>query len=312
MKSFRTLLSGVVLLLSLAGFSYGQTILTQTTLSAAVSSGSAGTVVVSSATGFSVGTTALYVDNEYMLVQGVNSTTISVIRGQGGSRATTHASGALVFVGPRIAFGSSPSAANPSGSCTRGNIQYLPYINVASGVISDCVGGNWVQGVRTASTPFRVNSPEPGATAYTSINTNGTTTGATTLYCSEVNLRSNKRLTGIALLNGTTVGSDKHYVVLYDSSGNTLANSSTAGVTTANASTYQEFDFSTPFYAVGPARYFACFQANGANDTVRMAVTGVNANFLTKGQTGATFGTIPTLTPPTGFTTAVGPYVYLY
>jgi hypothetical protein len=44
-----------------------------------------------------------------------------------------------------------------------------------------------------------------------------------------------------------------------------------------------------------------------------MAVTGSSAdNTLTKGQTGATFGTIPALTVPTTFTTAVGPYVYLY
>jgi hypothetical protein len=43
-----------------------------------------------------------------------------------------------------------------------------------------------------------------------------------------------------------------------------------------------------------------------------MAVTGVNDNILTKGQTGATFGTLPALTVPTAFTTAVGPYVYLY
>jgi hypothetical protein len=43
-----------------------------------------------------------------------------------------------------------------------------------------------------------------------------------------------------------------------------------------------------------------------------MAVTGVNDNFLTAGQTGATFGTVPTLTVPTTFTTAVGAYIFLY
>ena len=43
-----------------------------------------------------------------------------------------------------------------------------------------------------------------------------------------------------------------------------------------------------------------------------MAHTAYQDNFLTKGQTGVTFGTVPTLTVPTSFTDAVGPYVYLY
>src|SRR5207244_4421622 len=123
----------------------------------------------------------------------------------------------------------------------------------------------------------------------------------------------NKQLTGIALLNGTTAaGTDKHYVVLYDQGGTALANSAVAGASTSGASTYQTFAFTTKFYAVGPAQYFACFQTNGTTDTVRMVVTGTQDTLLTKGQTGATFGTVPALTVPTTFTTAVGPYVYLY
>ena len=159
--------------------------------------------------------------------------------------------------------------------------------------------------------------PDSGGTAYTSLNTNGTTLSATTLYCTEVNLPTNKLLTGIALLNGTTASTDNHYVVLYDSTGVALANSALAGAIAAGASTYQKYAFTQKFFAVGPAQYFACFQSNGTTDTVRMVVTGTQDTLLTKGQTGAaayasSLFTIGALTVPTTFTTAVGPYVSLY
>lgn len=286
-----------------------QVTITPTTLSTAITSTSVKTITLTSTTNALAGN-IVYVDNESMVIEQATPQLI-VQRGAGGTAASTHASGALAFVGAPNLFGSRP-APDPGGSCTRSTLAVVPLINITQGIISDCLGGQWVRGVRTPNAPYRVTSPEPAATAYTGINTNGTTLGATTLYCSELNLKSNKLLTGIALLNGTTVGTDHHYVVLYDATGNALANSALAGALTSGASTYQSFAFTSTFYAVGPSQYFACFQSNGATDTVRMALTGINDNLLTKGQTGATFGTIPALTAPTGFNTAVGPYVFVY
>lgn len=303
-------------LISLAAFTVPSanalTVLTPTTLSAAIADSSVQVMTVTSATGFTVATqTVAYIDNELVFVKSVSGTSIGIIRGYGGTNAHSHSSGALVFVGaPNLFFAS--RSISPQGTCVRANEAVLPYINTNTGVISDCVGGQWVQGFRTPEPRFRVYAPEPGAVLYTSVNTTGTTLGATTLYCVETVLPYNKLLTGIALLNGTTVGTDKHYVALYDNTGNVVANSALAGVTTSGASVFQQFAFTSTYYAVGPAQYFACFQTNGTTDTVRMAVTGVNDNQLTKGQTGATFGTLPALTVPTTFTTAVGPYVYLY
>lgn len=290
---------------------YAQTVLTPTTLSAAVSSGSIKTIVVASATGFTAGQTVAYVDRELMNVLAVNGTTITVARGMNGTAATPHASGAYVFVGVPQAF----STSTPAGSCTRSNELYLPKIDTKTGYISDCLGGQWVAGdVGTAplAADWKVKSPDPGATAYTGINTNGTTPSATTMYCSELNLPHSKLLTGLGVLNGTTVGTDKHLVALYDSGGKLLANSAVAGATSAGASAYQDFAFTSVFFAVGPARYFGCVQTNGTTDTIRMAVTGQADTILTKGQTGITFGTIPSLTVPATFTTAVGPFVYAY
>lgn len=303
---------------------HAQTILTQTTLSAAVTTTSARTVVVASATcaactgAVLAPGTNIYIDRELMVVNAVNSTTLTVQRGASGTASGTHASGALVFMGPPPAFLTNPRVTAPTdGSCTRGNIAYLPVIQVSTGIISDCVGGQLIKGLvtsgATTASRWRVYAPEPGGTIYTSLNTAGTAVGATTLYCTEVWLPTSKNLTGIGVLNGTTVTGNARYVVLYDSTGNAIANSALAGQASVTASIYEAFAFTSKYFAVGPAQYFACLQDNAVGSTtVRMAVTQVNDNILTKGQTGATFGTIPVLTVPTTFTTAVGPYVYLY
>jgi hypothetical protein len=320
MKNIRSILFALAALVApIAPLAHAQTILVPTTLSASIANDSVQVMTVASVTtvsGYTVVAGSIgYIDNEEVIVKPLNGvvsgTTLGIIRSQGGTTGKAHASGALVFFGPPNAFKAVPSFL-PQGSCTRGNELYLPYINVREATISDCLGGQWTNGVTTRSPRWKVNSPEPGATIYTSLNTSGTTLGATTLYCTEVNLPTNKLLTGIAILNGTTVGTDNHYVVLYDSGGNAVANSALAGAVAATASVYQPYAFTSKFFAVGPAQYFACFQSNGTTATVRMALTQVNDTVLTAGQTGATFGTVPVLTVPTTFTTAVGPYVYLY
>lgn len=303
------------LILALCSISLGQTIVTRTTFAAAVTTTSATSVRVTSATGITANNTMLFVDSEAMFVNAVNSTTLSVTRGYAGTRASTHGTSAALWVGPPAAFQFSTPAGYPSGSCTRNQQLYLPFININTGEVSDCSGGVWVNGVNEPlpNTIFKVLAPNSGGTAYTALNTNGTTLAATTMYCTGVDLPNNKALTGIGLLNGTTVGTDNHLVVLYDSSGNLLANSAAAGVLAATASGYQEISFTSTFFAVGPARYFACMQTNGTTATVRMIVTGTQDTYLTKGVTAQTFGTIPTsIVVPTTFTTAVGPYLYLF
>jgi hypothetical protein len=88
------------------------------------------TVVVGSASGISAPsngfTTYIYVGREAMAVTGVSGTTISVIRGVAGSRATPHVSGATVYVGAPSYFVSYPQ----SGACTRANQVALPTINI--------------------------------------------------------------------------------------------------------------------------------------------------------------------------------------
>lgn len=291
---------------------HAQTVLLPTTLSAAISDSRTQYMSVASATGFAVGNTYL-INGEVGFVKSVSGTLIGIDRGKAGTQAAGHTSGALVWI---VSSAQAPLAIvskDPIGSCTRGNEVVLPKLNPFLKTVSDCTGGRWISGPMVGTSKFRIPSPDPGATLYTGINTNGTTLSASTQYCSEVYLPHNKLITGIGVLNGTTVGTDKHLVALYDSAGNLLANSATAGVTTASASAYQEIALTAAFYAVGPQKYFACMQTNGTTDTVRMAVTGQAATILTAGITGQTFGTVPaTFTVPAAFNSAVGPFVYLY
>lgn len=298
-----------------------QTILTQTTLSSAVADSSTRFFVVASATGISAPSTSditkqtfLYVDRELVDVEAVSGTTITVRRGSGGSAAAPHAKSALVFVIP--AYLSTSFGIVPQGSCTRANELLLPRIHAQDGVISDCLGGQWIQG-DAGQTQRAVNNqlrfPDPGGTAYTALETAGTAAAANTeIYCTELDLPYSLNLTGLAVLNGTTVGTNKHFAILYDSGGNVLANSAVAGVTTANASTYQHLDFVTKYYAVGPARYFACDGLNGTTDTIRHAITSTNDNVLGGTVTGQVFGTAAAITVPSSFTTAKVPYFAVY
>lgn len=302
--------------LILAVPAFGQTYLSNTTLAAAVTTTAGTTIRVASATGITANTTLLFVDNEAMFVNAVSGTTLSVTRGYSGGRSVTHASGAFVWFGPPPAFQFATPAGYPSGSCTRSSLLYLPFINTDTGAISDCIGGVWVTGGSATGSAgqFTVQyHPNPGAVLYTGINTNGTTLAATTMYCTEIDLQQSKLATGLAFLLGTTGGTDKHISVLYDATGNLLANSATAGTTAGTASTYETLNFTSKYFMVGPAKYYGCLQTNGTTATVRMLITSVLDGYTTKGVTGQTFGTIPaTITVPTTFTTAVGPYEQIY
>jgi hypothetical protein len=341
-KTFASFSLSLALLLCASG-AFAQQILSNTTLSAAAVGGGPGSgqsitttglqtfISVASATNITAPapvtaliqtpavSTFLFVDRELMDVRGVSGTTILVVRGALNTMTTSHASGAVVFVIPGTLATwingslSTETPALPAGSCLRSAEYVLPRIYANLGILSDCLGGQWHNSdsmQTTFSTRSFFPAPAPGGVAYTTLNTNGTTLVAGTEYCTEVFLPESKLLTGIGVMNGTTVGTDNHLVALYDSGGNLIANSAVAGVLAASASTYQTIAFTGKYFAVGPAQYFGCVQSNGTTATVRMVVTGTQDNIFTTSKTGV-FGTLPAIVAPTTFTTAVGPYVEL-
>ncbi len=116
---------------------------------------------------------------------------------------------------------------------------------------------------------------------------------------------------GLAVLNGTVVGTDNMLVALYGSDGKLLANSAVAGTLSASASTFQGRDFLVPVTLV-PGRYFCGVQCNGTTATSNKFVSANGVNVLT-GAVAGTFGTVPaTVTVPTTFTTAQGCVCQLY
>ena len=139
MRKLQQFLVLVVSLLVMASTSWAQATLTSTTLSAAVTSGSATTIRVTSATDFVAGNVA-YVDAEAMRIRSASGTTISVIRGSAGTRAVTHATAAVIYAGPPNYF----SSYNRAGSCTSGNELVLPVINISNGNIYQCTSSLWV------------------------------------------------------------------------------------------------------------------------------------------------------------------------
>lgn len=132
-------------------------------------------------------------------------------------------------------------------------------------------------------------------------------------YWSQIFIPTKTTLTGACLLNGATVTTDKHIVILANAAGTIIAHSALAGVADSGASQYQCQAFTATVAVTGPQTYFVGTQPNGTTDTfLAYATGGAPTGYLTATTTAGTFGTLVNLTPPTTFTTAVGPLMYVY
>lgn len=134
---------------------------------------------------------------------------------------------------------------------------------------------------------------------------------AGTMNLAEIFLPNWNTWKGMAVLNGTIVGTDNMLVALYGSNGTLLANSAVAGALSAGASVFQNRDFLTPV-TLPPGRYFCGVQCAGTTATTMKFIAANGVNVLTAAPTG-TFGVVPTtVAVPTTNTTAVGCVVQLY
>ena len=144
------------------------------------------------------------------------------------------------------------------------------------------------------------------AVAATSAFTNQTPV-ATEVYIAEVFVPANVTVTGVANLNGS-VASGNLKVGLFNSSGSLLATS--ASTASSGTTAYQLVPFTTPLAVVGPATYYVGVFYDNA--TVR-GTTFTSGSCGASKQTGQTYATgFTTITPPTTFTTALGPVANLY
>lgn len=190
------------------------------------------------------------------------------------------------------------------GSVSTGAVTITPATTVTGAITP--TGGVAAAGGFAVS-PRNIHTGDVPAMASTD-GTNATPS-ATETYISEVFVPANCTLTGIAIFNGATVGTDKHFVALANSSGTVVAASNAAGTTTSGADAYQRVPFTGTYAAKGPATYYVCLQMNGTTDRYNAHPVG---NFGASKGTGTVFGTLASVTAPTTFTADLGPIASLY
>jgi hypothetical protein len=156
--------------------------------------------------------------------------------------------------------------------------------------------------------PLRVPNIPIGAVAYGSLGTDAVHV-AGSVYVAEIYVPEAMTATGVAVLNGSTVGTDKLIGALFSSTGAAVRTSALAGATTSGVDSFQSLAF-TSAVLLSPGRYFIGLQCNGATDKTRRiaASTYLNRASVTAG----VFGTIAAITAPTGQTADAGPIGFLY
>lgn len=165
--------------------------------------------------------------------------------------------------------------------------------------------GGLISGTNTTFIPFPV-------TATTAIGTS-TAGVATTLFLTQVYVDNTATLTGIAINNAATVGTNKYIVALYSAAGKLIASSALAGVTTAGAAAWQKVPFIAPVSVQGASTYFMGVFINGATDNFFTIPAAGEYVGVAGTVTGQTFGTVPaTVVLPTTFTAGAGPITHTY
>jgi len=139
------------------------------------------------------------------------------------------------------------------------------------------------------------------------VNTDGTdaTPVITETYICEIQIPVAMLVTGIAHFNGS-VASGNIKLGLFSGAGALLA--STASTLMVGTDAYQRVPFTTPYQAA-PGKYLVALQVDNTTARVNAHTFG---NFGASKKTGEVYGTWTTLTPPTTFTTALGPIASLY
>lgn len=105
----------------------------------------------------------LFIDREFMRVNAIDTValTVTVTRGQQGTSARTHTTGAPVYTGPYGRF----YLKEVVGSCTASAEEFLPHIVLPSGNVYQCSSGEWVV-YRLAGFRERDNGRNDGGGTY--------------------------------------------------------------------------------------------------------------------------------------------------
>jgi hypothetical protein len=146
-----------------------------------------------------------------------------------------------------------------------------------------------------------------GASAMATADGSDATPVNTETYIAEVFVPYNCTVTGIAVFNGS-VASGNITVKLANSSGVPVGTQS-ASTAMSGTDTYQLIPLGATYAAVGPATYLVLMQVDNSTARINCHTVGV---FGASKKTSEVYGTFTTVTPPTTFTTALGPIATLY
>lgn len=194
-------------------------------------------------------------------------------------------------------------------TCTKTNnvsFSTLATLNPSTTAITPTSGVAAAGGFSVSPRTFGTCGSNGGSIAATSAFTNQTPV-ATEVYIAEVFVPANVTVTGIAVLNGTAVSGNMKAGLANSSGVNVATSASTAA---SGTSVYQLVPFTSPYSAVGPATYYVTTFYD--NNTQR-ATAWTQGSCGASKQTTQTYATgFTTITPPTTFTTALGPVANLY
>lgn len=147
-----------------------------------------------------------------------------------------------------------------------------------------------------------------GHSAQLAADGNNSTPVITETYVSEIVVPYNCTVTGIAVFNGSDVTGNMT-VQLATSTGAPITSTKSASTAGSGTDAYQLIPFGTAYNAVGPATYYIQVQYSSATARYNTHAVGTHGVLV---QTGGTYGTFVSFTPPTTFVTNVGNIAGLY
>lgn len=281
MKTLKSVLFTVLLMVLASSGLQAQTAAVQTSLASAVGAGSRNNIIsVVSATSFvaSTASTQSFVyfadgTNEVAQVVSINSTNITVRRAQKGI-AAAHYAGTIVYFGGNATFdpisgnvGGGPGnptvgaaaalpstfvAVNPVGRCTRTQNLFLPIVNVLTGDISDCILspaiGSPTAAASTTGAWFSYNPFQRGqARPYKKLAVTATTY---TAQPSDNIIGYNTNVAGTITIPALTGWVGKEYWVQLEITGTTSLTIATSSGQTINGATSITIGGSTSFSGI--------------------------------------------------------------
>jgi len=190
------------------------------------------------------------------------------------------------------------TAANDSTSETRPKNITVKWIILALPTATYALGTGYV----AQATAFHTG----GIPAQVSTDGTDTTPSVTETYIAEVFVAANCTCTGISIFNGSAVAGNIKAAIA-TSSGAVLVQ--TASTAASGTDAYQDLALSASTTLYGPATYYVLLQCNNTGYRFNSHTFG---RFRASKKTGETYGTFTTITPPTTFTTGVGPIATLY